>query len=144
MGAGGHERPVGKRLTVDGHTFWRAVRGGRATELTTETGIELDADGCRWVVASPGAKSGQAVVSASREVVRFVADVLSEMEGVARRATVRPVPKPKAKPATPLPPTAPVPCPRCSGEGWPDCELCDGAGVVTRRQAEEWHELHGD
>jgi hypothetical protein len=30
------------------------------------------------------------------------------------------------------PPTAPVPSPLCRGEAGPDCELCDGAGVVTQ------------
>jgi hypothetical protein len=58
---------------------------------------------------------------------------------------VRPAPKPVPKAAPAIPPTAPVPCPLCRGEAWPDCELCDGAGVVTQRLASEWlAELDGE
>jgi hypothetical protein len=65
------------------------------------------------------------------------------MQRATRRATVRPAPKPVPKAAPAIPPTAPVPCPLCRGEAWPDCELCDGAGVVTQRQASEWLDERG-
>ena len=59
------------RQNVDGHTFWReSTGGGEPVELTTRTGIELDEEGCRWVVTAPGAGSGEPVESGSREVVR--------------------------------------------------------------------------
>ena len=67
-----------------------------------------------------------------------MAGVLGSMQRATRRASVRPVPKPVPKAAPAIPPTAPVPCPLCRGEAWPDCELCDGAGVVTQRRASEW------
>ena len=127
------------RLRVDGHTFWRARTASSAIELTTATGIEVDPERCRWTVSTPGSRgAGEPVESRSRDVYRFMAGVLGSMQRATRRATVRPAPKPAPKAAPAIPATAPVPCPLCRGEAWPDCELCDGAGVVTQRQASEW------
>jgi hypothetical protein len=124
---------------VDGHTFWRARGTQRGIELNTATGIELHPERCRWTVSTLGAPGGEEPVeSGSREVYRFMARVLGSMQKATRRATVRPAPKPVPKAAPAIPPTAPVPCPLCHGEAWPDCELCDGAGVVTQRLASEW------
>jgi hypothetical protein len=129
------------RLRVDGHTFWRAQTASSAIELTTATGIEVDPERCRWTVSTPGSPGvGEPVESRSREVYRFMAGVLGSMQRATRRATVRPAPKPVPKAAPAIPSTAPVPCPLCRGEAWPDCELCDGAGVVTQRLASEWLE----
>ena len=144
-----HSRPptppaaVTSRLVIDGHTFWRARTAARGTqraiELTTATGIEVDPERCRWTVSTPGSPAaGEPVESRSREVYRFMAGVLGSMQRATRRATVRPAPKPVAKAAPAIPPTAPVPCPLRRGEAWPDCELCDGAGIVTQRVASEW------
>jgi hypothetical protein len=135
--------PHGNGVRVDGHTFWRAraaVQGTqRVIELTTATGIEVDPERCRWTVSTPGSRGeGFPVESRSRDVYRFMAGVLGSMQRATRRATVRPAPKPAPKAAPSIPPTAPVSCPLCRGEAWPDCELCDGAGVVTQRQASEW------
>jgi hypothetical protein len=135
--------PKGNGVRVDGHTFWRATPPGRgmqrSIELTTATGIEVDPERCRWTVSTPGSRgAGDPVESRSREVYRFMAGVLGSMQRATRRASVRPVPKPVPKAAPAIPPTAPVPCPLCRGEAWPDCELCDGAGVVTQRRASEW------
>ena len=131
--------PQPPRREVDGHTFWRTDANGRAVELTTATGIELDGDRCRWTVSPPGARSaGEPVESVSREVRYFLNSVLGAMQRVTHRATVRPAPKPRPAPAPLIPATAPVPCPLCHGEAWPDCEVCDGAGVITARQAESW------
>ena len=129
----------GNGLVIDGHTFWRARTASNAIELTTATGIEVDPERCRWTVSTPGSRgAGEPVESRSRDVYRFMAGVLGSMQRATRRATVRPAPKPAAKPAPAIPPTAPVACPLCRGEAWPDCELCDGAGVVTQRLASEW------
>jgi hypothetical protein len=129
----------GNGVRVDGHTFWRARTASSAIELTTATGIEVDPERCRWTVSTPGSRgAGEPVESRSREVYRFMAGVLGSMQRATRRATVRPAPKPAPKAAPAIPATAPVPCPLCRGEAWPDCELCDGAGVVTQRQASEW------
>ncbi len=135
--------PPGNGVHVDGHTFWRArtaIAGThRVIELTTATGIEVDPERCRWTVSTPGSRGvGEPVESRSREVYRFMAGVLGSMQRATRRATVRPAPKPVPKAAPAIPATAPVPCPLCRGEAWPDCEVCDGAGVVTQRQAREW------
>lgn len=127
------------KLTVQGHTFWRAERAGRRTELATVTGIELDDDRCRWTVAAPGQdETGEPVESASRPVRWFMREVLGAMQRATRRATVRPVPKPGASQDSSLPATATVPCPLCAGEAWHDCEVCDGDGVVTQRRAAAW------
>jgi hypothetical protein len=136
----------GNDLRVDGHTFWRARTANSAIELTTATGIEVDPERCRWTVSTPGSRgAGFPVESRSREVYRFMAGVLGSMQRATRRASVRPAPKPVPKAAPAIPPTAPVPCPLCRGEAWPDCELCDGAGVVTQRLASEWlAELDGE
>jgi hypothetical protein len=135
----------GNRLNVDGHTFWRADSNGRRVELTTATGIELDGQLCRWTVSPPGAQStGKRVESASPHVRRFMNSVLGEMQRATHQATVRPVPKPRPTPAPAIPAMAPVPCPLCNGEAWPDCEVCDGAGVVTQREAAQWQESHDD
>ena len=138
----------GNEVRVDGHTFWRArapVRGTqRVIELTTATGIEVNSERCRWTVSTPGSRGvGELVESRSRDVYRFMAGVLGSMQRTTRRATVRPAPKPLPKAAPTIPPTAPVPCPLCRGEAWPDCELCDGAGIVTQRQAREWLDERG-
>ena len=121
------------RVRVDGHTFWRARTASSAIELTTATGIEVDPERCRWTVSTPGSRgAGEPVESRSREVYRFMAGVLGSMQRATRRATVRPAPKPVPKATPAIPATAPVPCPLCRGEAWPDCEVCDGAGVVTQ------------
>jgi hypothetical protein len=134
----------GNGLRVDGHTFWRAQTASSAIELTTATGIELDPERCRWTVSTPGlAGAGDPVESGSRDVYRFMARVLGSMQRATRRATVRPAPKPVPKAPPAMPPTAPVPCPLCRGEAWPDCEVCDGAGVVTQRLASEWLDERG-
>ena len=142
-----HDRDVSMpRRQVRGHTFWRTDTHGRPVELTTATGIELDGQRCRWTVSAPGTKAtGEDIESGSREVRRFMNGVLVAMQRVTHRATVRPAPKPLPKPAPDIPATAPVPCPLCRGEGdavggesWPDCEVCDGAGIVTARQAAAW------
>jgi hypothetical protein len=127
------------KLTARGHTFWRAERGGKSAELTTTTGIELDNERCRWIVGAPeGGDGGHPVESSSRHVRWFMRGVLSAMQHATRRATVRPAPKPTGKPEAPLPPSALVPCPLCGGEAWTDCEVCDGAGVVTQQRAAAW------
>ena len=140
--------PSDNGVRVDGHTFWRAraaIQGThRVIELTTATGIEVDPERCRWTVSTPGSRGvGELVESRSRDVYRFMAGVLGSMQRTTRRATVRPAPKPVPKAAPAIPPTAPVPCPLCRGEAWPDCELCDGAGIVTQRQASEWRDERG-
>lgn len=149
------ERPHGRAHRVDGHTFWQGTSAGSAIELVTETGIELDGTRCRWTVRAPGGGAGIPVESGAPQVRHFMDGVLGAMQRATRKATVRPAPKPTPKRARPLPVGAPVPCPLCMGETppsggggpggvpWPDCELCDGAGAVTQRRAEEWHELHG-
>jgi hypothetical protein len=135
----------GNRRTVDGHTFWRADANGRRVELTTATGIELDGQLCRWIVSPPGAtNAGKPVESTSPHVRRFMNSVLGEMQRATHQATVRPVPKPRPKPAPAVPAMAPVPCPLCNGEAWPHCEVCDGAGVVTQREAAQFQESHDD
>ena len=129
------------RREVDGHTFWRTDANGRSIELTTATGIELDGDRCRWTVSPPGARStGEPVESVSREVRYFLSSVLGAMQRATHRAAVRPAPKPRPRPAPAIPATAPVPCPLCQAEAWPDCEVCDGAGIVTARQAAAWQD----
>lgn len=133
----------GDGVTVDGHTFWRATDTGRAIELTTATGIELDGERCRWTVMVPGSKvRGRGIESESPVVRRFMHTVLGEMRRATHRATVRPAPKPRPRQSPTIPATAPVSCPLCQGEAWPDCEVCDGAGVVTQRQAREWQKGH--
>jgi hypothetical protein len=139
-----NKRSMSQRsVHVHGHTFWRAKEAGRSVELTSTTGIEIDGTRCRWTVRAPGAADeGIPVESDSPAVNRFLNGVVDEMRRIARRGTLRPVPKPQRKPPPRLPASAPVPCPLCSGEAWPDCELCDGTGAVTQRQAAEWQELH--
>ena len=128
-----------RTVRVAGNSFWQARGTQRAIELNTANGIELHPERCRWTVSTLGSPGvGEPVESRSREVYRFMAGVLGSMQRATRRATVRPAPKPAPKAAPAIPPTAPVPCPLCRGEAWPDCELCDGAGVVTQRLASEW------
>jgi hypothetical protein len=137
-------RAGANQVRVDGHSFWRARTASSAIELTTATGIEVDPERCRWTVSAPGSRGvGELVESRSREVYRFMAGVIGSMQRTTRRATVRPAPKPATKPAPAIPATAPVPCPLCHGEAWPDCEVCDGAGVVTQRLASEWLDERG-
>jgi hypothetical protein len=136
--------PSENGVRVDGHTFWRAQGTQRVIELNSATGIELHPERCRWTIStlgSPGAE--EPVESRSRDVYRFMAGVLGSMQRATRRATVRPAPKPVPKAAPAIPPTAPVPCPLCCGEAWPDCELCDGSGIVTQRLASEWRDERG-
>lgn len=131
-----------ERLSVDGYSFWRTKSAGSDTteELATGTGIELDAESCQWTVKAPGAAVGTPVISTSRGAIHFMNSVANEMRRVSRRAKVRPVPKPvsKKRPAV----TLQVPCPACEGGELLDCLLCDGAGIVTQRQAEAWEQGH--
>jgi DnaJ-class molecular chaperone len=126
------------RLNVDGHTFWReSTSGGEQVELTTQTGIELDEQGCRWIVSAPGAGTAEPVESGSREVMRYMRSVVKSMKRATHRAEVRPVPKPVSKRRRAAVGEY-VPCPLCHGEAWHDCEVCAGSGAVTQRRADEW------
>lgn len=126
---------------VVGQSFWREEIGGRPVELTSATEIEISGDTSRWAVVSPSDPSQRTWVdSASRDVRGFLNGVLTEMHRVARRATVRPAPKPTAKSARRLPANAPIPCPLCGGEAWVDCHLCDGEGVISQQRSAEWAE----
>lgn len=49
----------------------------------------------------------------------------------------KPTKKTKASPGKSGPPKGLVICPRCQ-VGDADCPLCDGAGAVSERQAEQW------
>ncbi|MFN8663153.1 MAG: hypothetical protein U0075_14795 [Thermomicrobiales bacterium] len=132
------------RLNVDGHTFWReSTSGGETFELTTTTGIELDEQGIRWTVSTPGASTAEPVVSGSREVMRYMRSVVKTMQRATRRSQVRPVPKPVSKRRR-APASEFIPCPLCLGEAWHDCELCDGSGAVTQRRADEWERDHAE
>jgi hypothetical protein len=125
------------RLNVDGHTFWRSSDGGEPVELTTTTGIELDDQGCSWVVTDPGTGTAEPVVSGSREVMRYMRSVVKTMQRATHRAQVRPVPKPVSKRRR-VQVGDFVPCPLCQGEAWHDCEVCAGSGAITQRRADEW------
>ena len=126
------------RLNVDGHTFWReSTSGGESVELSTTTGIELDEQGIRWTVSTPGASTAEPVVSGSREVMRYMRSVVKTMQRATHQAQVRPAPKPVSKRRR-APAGEYVPCPLCQGEAWHDCEVCAGNGAVTQRQAAEW------
>ena len=133
------------RLSFQGYTFWRETRAGSETaeELATGTGIELDAESCQWTVKVPGAGDATPVVSRSRGAMHFMREVTNEMRRANRRAKVRPVPKPVSK-KRPTAATLQVPCPACEGGELYDCLLCDGTGIVTRRQAEAWERGHED
>ena len=134
-----------ERLGIEGYTFWKERRAGSETteELATGTGIELDSESCQWTVKVPGAGAGRLVGSKSREVIRYMHSVTDEMRRAARQAKVRPVPKPVSK-KRPVAATLQVPCPACEGGELYDCLLCDGTGIVTRRQAERWERGHED
>jgi hypothetical protein len=97
----------------------------------------------------PAADPPTAIASTSSAVAYFLARVLNEKRLRAYRVTRhRPVPKPKPtrKRPAPRPSHAPVPCPHCRphatpshpGEPWPDCELCDGEGVVSPTRDAAW------
>lgn len=130
-----------EQRVIRGHAQWHETIGGRSVELLSSNEIEIHGDASRWAVASPTDPGDQIWVdSVSREVRRFLHEVLAEMHRIARRSTVRPAPKPTPKPQRRLPAHAPVPCPLCGGEGWVDCHLCDGEGVISQQRSAEWAE----
>jgi hypothetical protein len=153
MGSRQGKRPAGEQpVRVGGISFWQAVRDAIATELNSRDDLSVDGAGARWVVTPvTGGQAGPPIESTAPEVRHFLQRVVDEKLRVARSgALVRPFFKPARSPAPALPPHAPVPCPLCRpgadaqhpGEAWPDCELCDGEGVVTARRAAEWREDH--
>ena len=92
------------------------------------------------------------IESASPAVRGFIRRVVAQKVRIARSGMTRPpVPKPAPRSAPAVPAYAPVPCPLCRpnatsehpGEPWPDCELCNGDGVVPARTAAEWREEFG-
>jgi hypothetical protein len=101
-------------------------RRGGERELATKTAIELGDAGLRWTVAPAGGGEAEPVNSDSPATRRFVREVVSAMERVTRRATVRPAPKPERQARSW------VPCPVCEGEAWAACDGCGGAGYVER------------
>jgi hypothetical protein len=149
----GREGPVGdEAMTVRGTSFWYATQGNTITELNVLDHVEVDGQRTRWSVRPvTGDAPGEPVESASPRVAGYLRRVVAEKARVARRYRPhKPLTKPEPKRA-PRPTGAPVPCPLCrpgagvdfAGEAWPDCELCDGEGVVTERRAAEWCEEHG-
>jgi hypothetical protein len=148
------DRPSGDEpTTVEGISFWQAGSGARARELNTRDELAGGGDVARWVVTPlTGEAGGQPVESTSPQVRGFLGRVIAEKERIVRRTRACvPLLKPAPKGTPSLPPHAPVPCPFCRpranadhpGEAWPDCELCDGEGVVTAREAAAWREEHG-
>jgi hypothetical protein len=140
--------------TVEGHSFWQTQRDGRTLEMNTRDDLALAQGRASWQVTPlTGVRAGAPIESDSPVVLRYLSQVVAEKERVTRppRPPRPPVPKPTRKMRPALPAHAPVPCPLCrpdvggarAAEPWPDCEVCDGAGVVSVRQAEEWHDRTG-
>lgn len=137
---------------VRGVSFWHAALQSQTIELNTHDDLDLEAGRSRWAVSSiPGGAGGQAIESSSPAVRGFLQRVVAEKVRIARRGMTRsPIPKPAPRPSPSLPAHAPVPCPLCRpaadaqhpGEAWPDCELCNGDGVVTAHQAAVWRQEH--
>jgi hypothetical protein len=144
--------------TVTGVSVWRATEAAHSVELNTRDDIAIDPDGVRWEVGDlPSGDPPTTIASNSRSVAYFVTQVVDEKRRRAYRAAKHravPIPKPKArvKRQPPRPSHAPVPCPLCRphatldhpGEPWPDCELCDGEGVVSAARAAAWRAEHDD
>jgi hypothetical protein len=144
-GTEGQGGPVDEgTITVRGTSLWHAKHGATTTELNVRDEIEISAERAKWTVKPVvGATTGRPVESSSPRVAGYLRRVVAEKERVARRYKVH---KPLAKPSpkrTRRPAGAPVPCPLCRpgadatypGEAWPDCEVCDGEGVVSTEQA---------
>lgn len=139
---GEREQPI----TATGQAFFHATEGGETSELNTRNDIALSEDSCRWNVSplSREDKKPELVDSTAPEVRRYVRRVLTAMQRQSPRP-VRAVPKPITKrPKRFIPPTTMVPCPLCKGESWVDCEVCEGDGAVTARQAERFLSDHDD
>jgi hypothetical protein len=142
----------GQRLEVRGTSFWLASKGGVTSELNAHDYIEVDGQHASWTVKPVlGQVAGPPVESASPRVVGYLRRVVAEKERIARRYRAhRPLAKPVPK-RVPRPAGAPVPCPLCRpgadatypGEAWPDCEVCDGEGVVSAERAAERLAEHG-
>ncbi|MDP9366152.1 MAG: hypothetical protein M3Q10_18355 [Chloroflexota bacterium] len=136
---GNREQPINAR----GHTFLHATEAGKDHELNTRTEISVGEDECAWEVGTlVGGRRPERIQDASPQVRRYLRRVFAAMNRATPKPA-RPVPKPTSgKKALALPPSAPVPCPICGGEPWHTCPLCDGEGVVTVRQAEQWRADH--
>jgi hypothetical protein len=148
QGSSAGEQPT----TVRGVSFWQSVRASGTSELNSHDDLAVDSERASWTVTPlTGAEAEPPVESDSRQVRWFLGQVIAKKERVARSGRAhRPLVKPTPKRVRARPKHAPVPCPLCRpgadadhpGEAWPDCELCDGEGVVTTRRAAEWHEEH--
>ena len=139
---------------VRGVSTWIEDRHPRPVELNTHDDLAIDPERTCWVVSPVvGRAAARLIHSSSPEVRRFVGNALAAKREIAAYCAnrYRPhpgLPKPTPKPAPALPPHAPVPCPLCRpnatpdqpGETWPDCDLCNGEGVVTARRAAEWRD----
>jgi hypothetical protein len=144
--------------TVKGVSVWRATEAADSVELNTRDEIVIDPAGVRWEVGDlPTGEPPTTIAASSRAVAYFVSRVVDEKRRRAYRAAKHravPIPKSKAraKRQPPRPAHAPVPCPLCRphatldhpGEPWPDCELCDGEGVVSAARAAAWRAEHDD
>src|SRR5262245_51942641 len=138
------ERGEGERdeqaTTVRGVSVWRVARQAETVESNTRDQLRLGDDSSRWEVHPVGGEGKVVPIESASPAVRgFFRRVVAEKVRIARSGMTRPpVPKPAPKPAPAVPAHAPVPCPLCRpnatsehpGEPWPDCELCNGEGVV--------------
>lgn len=133
------------RIDVRTHGFRRVTINGETVGADTRDDLTLADGRAVWRIAPlAGGAPPEVEESAAPAVHRYLRRVVATQEKQARRATVRPVPKPApdAKKARTLAAPAVVPCPRCEGEGPAGCRLCEGAGTVTPIEAAAWWEEH--
>lgn len=143
----------GKQPVIDGegHAFLNVRLGeGEVEALVSRLNLRLDDQELRFDVGTiPRSQETIPLDSRSRDVRRFVRRWVYAMRRAAtldagRNRTITPVPKPVGSGVKRRMATAPkeaielVPCPRCNGEGRPDCRLCEGAGEITAIMATAW------
>lgn len=134
------------RIVANVHSFAAIRQGGAKDEGYTRDEITLAGPRTSWrIVPHVEGNPDDVTESDSRDVNRYLREVIEKKRRTIRRNTVRAVPKPtggKGKRRTLAEPTD-LPCPRCDGEGLPGCRLCEGAGRVSPIEAAAWEAEHG-
>lgn len=129
-----------RAFRITGQTHGIEVEG-RQQRMLHELSVSVDQQGVRVDMTGLGSNISDTIANESRDVQRHWNDIRRLQQRTAYRN--RPfVSIPKTRRVVKSPKS--TPCPMCEKFAEPqfDCALCEGSGVVSRRQEAEYRSRH--
>jgi hypothetical protein len=127
---------VSKLVRMSGFQFMDSQRDGGARKAANRVQIEVD-ETARVEVAGIGNGKTATFVTSSPHVRRFLRDLeaASVETSHSHRTPYTKADQVGSRKNGRHDPNELVQCPVCDGDGWDDCHLCSGAGVIPLKVA---------